>query len=308
MTKQIKIKIIFILFLLVMLLSSCTFVENSNAEIQDLAAGIEQVVNQIMVWFGGEGGQCEPVLASPEIKFLDVENVAGTDNLRYTLGVENSERFPNRLFVDAPDLPPCGENEASSRTWISIHNAENDMYIYGFCAMDDMPTQLWFAGQAGQYPAVYIDLHDRKCDHHYISNVIEIPQAIPLDDDLAEQDPDCFTDLPMPEIQYAREEDIEGSDATRYFLEIVNWDQFPNELFVNAPELPPCGNNANASRTWITIYSTVDFARIYGFCALSEMPAEIWFAGQPGQYPSVYIDLHDRKCDIHYPSNYYDMP
>ena len=40
-----------------------------------------------------------------------------------------------------------------------------------------------------------------------------------------------------------------------------------NDLFVPSPGLPPCGRNANASRTWLNIYDDRG-VRLYGWCAI----------------------------------------
>jgi hypothetical protein len=261
-----------------------------------------------MGWLGGQQAECFVDLPSLEIHYQYAEPIEGSENLRYYVAITNWDQYPEALFVKAPELPPCGKNENASRTWISIHNAADDAYIYGYCAMEAMPVEIWFAGQDGQYPSVYIDVHDRKCDTHIRSNVIEIPMATLPDDEAGINDSECFADLPTLEIKYRDVEPIEGTNDFRYYLEILNWDQFPAELFVASPELPPCGKNENASRSWITIKNAANDMNIYGFCALEEMPSEIWFAGRAGQYPTVYIELQDRKCFMNYISNIIEIP
>ena len=119
----------------------------------------------------------------------------------------------------------------------------------------------------------------------------------------------CFPNLPTPNLTITGTEDYLGAFGdpfTRYFLTVTNRSLFPNELFEAAPDLPPCGLNTNASRTWVDIYAR-DGTRIYGFCALSssEDLNSIWFAVPQGESPpdSVFITLTDRRCDIIYTSN-----
>ena len=125
-------------------------------------------------------------------------------------------------------------------------------------------------------------------------------------------DPDndgCYPDLPSPELIVTGTEDYEanGREWTRYLLSVTNRSIFPNELFEPAPDLPPCGLNSNASRTWVNIYNGETGAYIYGFCALS-LPEDldsIWFAVPRGEDPppTIYIKLQDRRCNITYTSN-----
>lgn len=120
----------------------------------------------------------------------------------------------------------------------------------------------------------------------------------------------CYPDLPDPELTLTGWEEYVGSDGQdyiRYRLSVVNWPEFPDELFEAAPDLPPCGLNPNASRTWVDIYDQ-DGTRIYGFCALDEAEDlfdHLWFGILKGTTPPecVYITLTDRRCDNEYISN-----
>ncbi len=120
----------------------------------------------------------------------------------------------------------------------------------------------------------------------------------------------CYPDLPNPELIVTGTEDYIGSDGqeyTRYRLSVTNWYEFPDELFEAAPDLPACGLNTNASRTWTDIYQE-DGIRLYGFCGActSEYISNLlWFALPRGETPPdfVYITLTDRRCEITYTSN-----
>jgi len=118
----------------------------------------------------------------------------------------------------------------------------------------------------------------------------------------------CQDELPTPELKLLGMENYTvGEDIfTRYRLSIANWNSYPSELFEAAPDLPPCGLNAESSRTWIDIFNQ-DGVRIYGFCALaaSEELGDLWFAVKLGESPpdSVYVVMTDRRCDISASSN-----
>src|SRR5690349_11279930 len=63
-------------------------------------------------------------------------------------------------------------------------------------------------------------------------------------------------------------------------LTVTNWQAYPSAMFAPAPNLPPCGINASASRTWVNIYNALTNQYIYGFCAFNA-PVDLtrlWFA------------------------------
>jgi phage replication-related protein YjqB (UPF0714/DUF867 family) len=97
---------------------------------------------------------------------------------RYKLKVENKIEYPSALFAPAPDLPACGLNANSSRTWVNIYNAANDQYIYGFCALGSPQNldSIWFAVAQGTNPpaSVYVTLQDRQTARTYRSNTVPI--------------------------------------------------------------------------------------------------------------------------------------
>lgn len=117
-------------------------------------------------------------------------------------------------------------------------------------------------------------------------------------------EPDVLPELPTPALLLEGTEEYVGSDGNpyvRYEMTVVNWDAYPGELFEPAPDLEPCGLNANASRTWVHIIDADAEDYIYGFCALGE-PQDltgIWFAVPAGTAPpsGVYVLLWDRLTD-----------
>ncbi len=97
-----------------------------------------------------------------------------------------------------------------------------------------------------------------------------------------------------------------GKQFIRYRYDVFNKDSYPAEMFAASPDLPPCGLNTKASRTWVDIY-TQSGKRLYGFCALKS-PADlsqIWFALEESEVPPswVYIELNDRQTNTKYKSN-----
>lgn len=122
---------------------------------------------------------CFKCLPSPRLVYNGKEDytVRGVAYTRYKLAVANRDDYPASLFKPAPDLPPCGLNTNSARTWVNIYNT-GDSYIYGFCALSspvDMDG-LWFAVAKGKTPpkSVYITLDDRRCKIVLKSNLVTI--------------------------------------------------------------------------------------------------------------------------------------
>ncbi|MDZ8025829.1 MAG: hypothetical protein RMX97_14230 [Nostoc sp. DedQUE11] len=115
--------------------------------------------------------------------------------------------------------------------------------------------------------------------------------------------------IPQPKLVFIGTEPytVSGKNFQRYKLSVANWNAFPNNLFAKAPNLPPCGQNNNSSRTWVNIYNGQTNQRIYGFCAFSsaENLSSLWFAVEQGETPpqSVYIILKDRRTNKEYRSN-----
>lgn len=111
-----------------------------------------------------------------------------------------------------------------------------------------------------------------------------------------------------PILQFTKKEAqvIRGNRFTRIYLSIQNWDAFPDDLFRASPELPPCGQNRNASRTWLNIFNA-EGQRLYGYCGFgkNENLQNFSFAIRAGQpLPSAcYVELLDRKLNKKYVSN-----
>jgi hypothetical protein len=117
--------------------------------------------------------------------------------------------------------------------------------------------------------------------------------------------------IPNPVLYLTRVELFQqgGKNFIRYRYDVFNKDAYPAEMFAAAPNLPPCGKNTKASRTWVDIYDQRG-KRLYGFCAFTK-PADlnqISFALEEGIVPPsyVYIELTDRQTNTKYKSNLAD--
>ena len=115
-------------------------------------------------------------------------------------------------------------------------------------------------------------------------------------------------DFPNPVLAFMGQEYVEigGKQMIRYVYDVANNTKYPDELFAPAPNLPPCGSNTKAARTWVDFYDQRG-KRLNGFCALTK-PADlskIWFALDSATVPPswIYIEMTDRQTDAKYKSN-----
>ena len=100
----------------------------------------------------------------------------GKQFFRYKFDVFNKDQYPAEMFAAAPNLPPCGLNTKSSRTWIDIFDSRGKR-LYGFCAISKPAdlNQLWFALEQGMVPPsyIYIEMNDRQTNTKYKSNLAD---------------------------------------------------------------------------------------------------------------------------------------
>ena len=115
--------------------------------------------------------------------------------------------------------------------------------------------------------------------------------------------------LPNPVLIFTGQEPFEAKDGklwTRYHYAVDNQAAYPPTLFAAAPELPPCGRNERASRTWVDLYDQSG-KRLYGFCALTgpDGLGQLWFALEADAVPPswIYIEMTDRQTNTKYKSN-----
>lgn len=115
--------------------------------------------------------------------------------------------------------------------------------------------------------------------------------------------------LLRPEIVFTGKEhyEVNGTKFTRYTLSVLNRSEYPGELFSEAPDLPPCGSNTNAARSWVDIYSR-DGKRLNGFCSVPSVNdlRYLWVSVPRGQAApnGLGIEIVDRKLGVKLKSNF----
>jgi hypothetical protein len=113
----------------------------------------------------------------------------------------------------------------------------------------------------------------------------------------------CYPNLAAPQLSL---ESITVQDNRAMFeLDVPNYAQFPADMWIRSPDLPACGLNTSAARTWVDIYDGND-RFLNGFCTLYDVGAlnNIWFSTPADQMPAeAYIKVTDRLCNITYTSN-----
>lgn len=99
-----------------------------------------------------------------------------------------------------------------------------------------------------------------------------------------------------------------GFPAILYDLSVRNWSLFPDALFAQSPDLPPCGSNTLAARSWVDIYDETG-ARLFGFCALgSASDLNHIYAPVTARPTRIYITITDRLTGDLYTSNMVRIP
>jgi sugar lactone lactonase YvrE len=105
--------------------------------------------------------------------------------------------------------------------------------------------------------------------------------------------------LPNPVLMAAGR--VGPPESNLFQLVIQNREAF-GELFRPAPELPPCGTNANASRTWVNVFSETG-TRINGYCAFNTLQDLDLLRTPAPPGTRVYVVLQDRATNVMYRSN-----
>jgi hypothetical protein len=118
------------------------------------------------------------------------------------------------------------------------------------------------------------------------------------------------TEIPDPVLEWKSvNANAKGSDGKPYIeitVGITNYNQFMDVLFARAPELPPCGDNKNASRTWLLVYNAQSKQQIYSYCALgkaSDLGTLSFLVAREKLPAEIYVSLEDRAAKKTYQSN-----
>src|ERR1700719_968097 len=77
---------------------------------------------------------------------------------------------------------------------------------------------------------------------------------------------------PAPALKYVRQYLDMG--LIHVDLTVTNWQAYPPAMFAPAPNLPPCGGNPNASRTWVDVFNALTNQHLHGVCVLTA-PVEL---------------------------------
>ena len=119
-----------------------------------------------------------PPIPNPVLYFMGSESFPqnGKTFIRYKYDVFNKTDYPTEMFAPAPNLPPCGKNTKSSRTWSDIFDSRGKR-LSGFCAFGKPAdlNQIWFALDANEVPPsyAYIEMNDRQTNTKYKSNLAD---------------------------------------------------------------------------------------------------------------------------------------
>ena len=114
---------------------------------------------------------------------------------------------------------------------------------------------------------------------------------------------------PLPNPVLAIDRRTEEGD---FHLVIANATAYPDVLFAPSPDLPPCGLNPQASRTWIEIRDARG-PYLYGYCAVrsaSELSSTMFLPGglASPEVRSIVVVLNDRRCGVMAVSNQVPLP
>jgi hypothetical protein len=126
----------------------------------------------------GIASTAPPIPPNPILYLMSTEQFAqgGKQFTRYKYDVLNKASYPAEMFAAAPNLPPCGVNTKSSRTWVDIFDSRGKR-LYGFCALGkpDALTGIYFALETDVIPPsyIYIELNDRQTNTKYKSNLAD---------------------------------------------------------------------------------------------------------------------------------------
>jgi hypothetical protein len=123
-------------------------------------------------------GATAPPAPNPVLVFIGAESYdeGGKEKIRYRFDVGNKSEYSDDMFAAAPDLPPCGANTKSSRTWVDLYDHRGKK-LNGFCALGKSADldKIWFSLDSDAVPPswIYIEMVDRKTGTKYKSNLAE---------------------------------------------------------------------------------------------------------------------------------------
>src|SRR5687768_2809993 len=123
-----------------------------------------------------QSSSAAPPLPNPILFITSQEfvTISGKQFVRYNYDVFNKDAYPAEMFAAAPELPACGTNTKSSRTWVDFYD-QRGKKLNGFCALGK-PSDLgkiWVSFEVDAIPPswIYIEMTDRRTNTKYKSNL-----------------------------------------------------------------------------------------------------------------------------------------
>ncbi len=131
-------------------------------------------------------------LRRPKLEVLDKEYDVINDKYNVTFSLANHRQFPDELFSNAPDLPACGLNTNSSRSWVYFKDVDNSQNR-SYCNISSASKlEIFSITYTGNIPeSVYLLIDDRRYDNQYISLPVDVAEPCPS----ADLNGDCRVDL-----------------------------------------------------------------------------------------------------------------
>ncbi len=114
--------------------------------------------------------------------------------------------------------------------------------------------------------------------------------------------PQCYENLPPPVLVFKGKRPV-GDFLIKWVFSVENWSDYPQELFLSSPDIPPCGGNPGP-RTEIR-FRKASGRELAGVCGVTR-PSELQdfgFSGEDIGTPNVYIELIDQQCGVVWRSN-----
>ena len=114
----------------------------------------------------------------------------------------------------------------------------------------------------------------------------------------------CYPDLHLE--AYLTDITQYDVDTKKYHIQVGNYFEVPDEMFVPSPELPACGLNLSASRTYVRVYGKNPDVLQSSYCgANTDLTALAVLIDDTETLPEFfYVEFWDRKCAQYITSNY----
>ena len=123
-----------------------------------------------------------PTLRTPVVQYLRTDSmpdVYGTLYRYHHFAITNAAAYAPELFAPSPNLPPCGLNTNSARTWMQIYSNPSGPFqqVYGYCGLSNLSGEFAF----GVLPSAtetgfQVELHDRLLNRYSYSAIVPVPR------------------------------------------------------------------------------------------------------------------------------------